>query len=85
MFEADRGNKIQTIAMTVSCDAIDPATGKPEHTKLLAVAADRSTYEEFDLANVVPLATLQPLNAFVSKNPYGRLAIDDSRGVRGGK
>jgi restriction system protein len=83
VFEADRAGKIQTISMTVGCNAIDPATGRPEHTNLLAVATDRATYKDIDLANVVPLATLQHLKAVVSKNPFGRVAIDDSRGVRG--
>ncbi len=85
VFEADRAKLIQTISMSVGCTAIDPATGKPAHTKLLMVAADRGTYETFDLTNVVPTATLDHLGAVVSKNPFGRAAIDDSRGVRGSK
>jgi restriction system protein len=48
------------------------------------VAADRSTFESFDLHNVVPSATLGHMHALVSKNPYGRVAVDASRGVRGG-
>lgn len=85
VFEADRAKLIQTISMSVGCTAIDPATGNPEYTKLLMVAADRATYETFDLTNVVPAATLEHLGAVVSKNPFGRVAIDDSRGVRGSK
>jgi restriction system protein len=85
VFEADRAKLIQTISMSVGFTAIDPATGNPEDTKLLMVAADRGTYETFDLTNVVPTATLEHLGAVVSKNPFGRVAIDDSRGVRGSK
>ena len=85
VFEADRAKLIQTISLSVGCTALDPATGNPEYSKLLMVAADRDTYGTFDLTNVVPTATLGHLGAVVSKNPFGRVAIDDSRGVRGSK
>ena len=50
---------------------------------LIAVASDRETFEHIDLSNIVPLATLDHLKASVSKNPFGLVAIDLSRGVRG--
>ena len=49
----------------------------------VAVASDRATFEAFDLSNVVPAATLTHLKAAVSKNPFGLVAIDLSKGVRG--
>jgi restriction system protein len=84
VFEADRGGHIDTIALSVGTEDIDPATGQMVRTPLIAVAADRASFTSFDLSNVVPLATLQHLNAVVSKNPHGLVAIDESRGVRGG-
>lgn len=83
VFEADRVGRIQTISLTVVTRAIDPGTGQLVETPLIAVATDRSTVESIDLANVVPTATLAHLNAVVSKNPFGLVAIDMSKGVRG--
>ncbi|MCU1452493.1 MAG: hypothetical protein JWN46_639 [Acidimicrobiales bacterium] len=83
IFEADRTGTIGTISLTVGADSIDPATGQNKHTPLVAVAVDRDTFLSFDLALVVPQATLAHLGALVSKNPYGLVAIDTSQGVRG--
>ena len=83
VFEADRVGRIQTISLTVGTEALDIATGQMTETPLIAVATDRPTFEAIDLANVVPLATLQHLNALVSKNPFGLVGVDLSKGVRG--
>ena len=83
VFEADRDQRIQTIALSVGVDGVDSATGQPKHIALVAVASDRSSFTTFDLANVVPLATLQHLKALVSKNPFELVEIDTSKGVRG--
>lgn len=83
IFEADRRQCIDTISLTVSTTNIDIATGLPVTTPLVAVATDRATFEPIDLSLVVPAATLEHLGALVSKNPYGLVAIDTSKGVRG--
>jgi restriction system protein len=83
VFEADREARIQTIALSVVSNNVDPATGRQTVTPLVAVAADRETFASFDLSNVLPLATLQHMNALVSKNPFQLVPIDTSRGVRG--
>jgi len=83
IFESDRAGRIQTISLTVACDAIDAATGLMKRTPFVAVAAERAAFITFDLANVVPLATLQHLGALVSKNPFDMVGIDTSKGVRG--
>jgi restriction system protein len=75
--------RIQTISLTVATEALDVATGQMTETPFIAVATDRPTFEAIDLANVVPLATLQHLNALVSKNPHGLVGVDLSKGVRG--
>jgi restriction system protein len=49
----------------------------------VAVGVERAAFMSFDLANIVPLATLQHLGASVSKNPFDLVGIDDSQGVRG--
>ena len=82
VFEADRAGQIQTIALTVSTEATDPATGREKRTELVAVGADRESFLSFDLHNVVPDATLKHLGASLSKNPYELVAIDGTRGVR---
>jgi restriction system protein len=84
IFKTDRYGHIQTIALTVDTEDLDPATGVTKRVPLVAVATSREGFSEIELANVVPLATLQHLKAQVSKNPAGLVAIDESRGVRGG-
>jgi restriction system protein len=83
VFEADRAGWIQSVSLTVATDTLDVATGQPKRVPLVAAAADRQTFGAFDLANVVPAATLQHLGAQVSKNPYDLIGIDSSKGVRG--
>jgi restriction system protein len=82
VFEADRGGKIQSIALNVGTSALSPATGLRESVPLVIVAADRETFSRFDLSNVVPLSTLEHLGAAVSKSPFDLMPADTSRGVR---
>ena len=82
VFEADRAGKIHSIALTVGVDRVAPATGLPETVPLVLVAADRETFTGFDLANVVPMATLGHLGAALSKSPFDLSPADTSRGVR---
>ena len=81
VFEADRAGWVQTMSVTVGTETTDPATGLATKVPFVTVAADR-TFADFDLANVVPLATLEHLGAQVSKNPYGLVPVDLSKGVR---
>jgi restriction system protein len=83
VFQADRGSQIQTVALSVETEALDAATGLMKRTVLVAVAADRTSFSTFDLSRVVPLATLQHLNAVVSKSPFDLIAADATHGVRG--
>ena len=83
IFESDRDGHIQTITLTVGADGVDAATGIEKHVALVAVASDRASFTTFDLAKVVPLATLQHLKALVSKNPFELVAIDNTKGIRG--
>lgn len=83
VFEADRTGCIQTISLTVSTDSIDPATGQIVTTPFVAFATDRERFEAIDLSLIVPKATLEHLGALVSKDPFGMVAIDTSKGVRG--
>jgi restriction system protein len=83
IFEADRAGRIQTISVTIATEALDVATGRTIEVPLVAVASDRATFEQLDLSNVVPAATLAHLKASVSKNPWGLVPINQSKGVRG--
>jgi restriction system protein len=49
---------------------------------LVVVAADRETFNKFDLSNVVPKATLEHLGAALSKSPFDLTPADTSLGVR---
>lgn len=82
VFEADRAGKIHSIALTVGVDRVAPATGLPETVPLVVVAANRETFSAFDLANVVPDATLSHLGAAMSKSPYDCTPAAAGRGVR---
>lgn len=83
IFEADRAGRIMTIALSLGTDSIDKGTGLPITTPLASVAADRASFIEFDLANVIPAATLEHLNGVVSKNPFGLVPIATGPSIRG--
>ncbi|MGJ6981489.1 hypothetical protein ACSDQ9_13325 [Aestuariimicrobium soli] len=82
IFEADRAEKIQSIAMEVVVKRISPATGLGEDVPLVRVAVDRSEFATFDLGKVDPAATLQHLGGEVSKNPHGLVPVNMAPGVR---
>ncbi|TWE16887.1 restriction system protein [Kitasatospora atroaurantiaca] len=82
VFEADRAGKIHSIALTVNVNTVDPATGRPITVPLVVVAADRETFNSFDLSKVVPQATLQHLGAAMSKSPFDLVPADTGRGIR---
>lgn len=81
VFEADRRGLIKTISLQVGTEAIIPATGRESYILFVAVGADRDSFLELNLSNVVPAATLNHLGAVVSKNPYDLVAVDPS-GIR---
>src|ERR1035441_3385888 len=82
IFEADRGGKIHSIALTLGTEAVSPATGLSDAIPLVIVAADRETFSRFDLSNVIPRATLDHLGAAVSRSPFDLTPADPSHGVR---
>ena len=82
VFEADRNAKIRTVALSVVTRAIDPATGLEHLVPLVIAAADRDAFAQFDLANVVPHATLTHLGAALSKSPFDLIPANTTRGVR---
>jgi len=81
IYEADRRGLIKTISLEVGTETTSPATGKPTYVPFVAVAAARDAFLEFDLSSVVPVATLDHLNAALSKNPY-ELVAADTAGIR---
>lgn len=82
VYEADRRGVIQTMSLTIDAESLDPAVGQMKATPLAAVAVDRAQFEPIKLTKVVPQATLEHLGALLSKNPFGLVAIDTSKGVR---
>jgi restriction system protein len=81
IFEADRRELIQSIALEVGTQTINPATGNETYIPFAAVGASREAFSELDLSAVVPAATLEHLGASVSKNPLGLTPANVS-GVR---
>jgi restriction system protein len=82
VWEADRGGKVASISLVGSVDHVDPATGKDTMTPLVAVAVDRTTFEDIDLRRVAPAETMRHLGAVVSKNPHALTPIKLAPGVR---
>ena len=83
VWESDRLGHVNTISLTAGVEHIDPATGRPTTTPLVAVAADRAEFESIDLAHVTPAETLKHLKAVVSKNSHALAGIKLTSGVRG--
>lgn len=81
IFEADRRALIQSIALEVGTETINPATGNETYIPFGAVGASREAFSAIDLSAVVPAATLEHLGASVSKNPLGLTPANVS-GVR---
>ena len=82
VWEADRGGKVASISLVGSVDHVNPATGKDTMTPLVAVAVDRTTFEDIDLRRVAPAETMRHLGAVVSKNPHALTPIKLAAGVR---
>lgn len=81
VWEADRGETIDTISLIGSVTHVDPATGTDVSTRLIAVAVDRRTFSEIDLRRVTPAETLRHLGAVVSKNSHALAPVKLSPGV----
>jgi len=81
VFEADRRGLVKTIALEVGTETSDPATGQQTFLLFVAVGAERTSFLELNLSNVVPSATLAHLGAATSKNPYELVTVDPT-GVR---
>lgn len=71
VFSADRRGLIGSISLEVGSEALNPATGNAEYVPFVAVAAERTVFEEINLEAVIPQATLEHLGASISKNPHG--------------
>lgn len=81
VFESDRRGHIKTISLEVGTNTIDPATGQPTYVPFVIAAAERESFNAFDLSAVVPGLTLGRLGAAVSKNPYSLVSAERT-GVR---
>lgn len=81
VFESDRRGLINTITLEVGTETSDPATGRETFLSFVAVGAERDSFLELNLSNVVPSATLAHLGAATSKNPYELVTVDP-KGVR---
>ena len=81
VFESDRRAHIKTISLEVGTNTIDPATGQPTYVPFVIAAAERESFNAFDLSAVVPALTLVRLGAAVSKNPYSLVSAERA-GVR---
>ena len=69
LFEADRGDHLETIVFNGYVSTINRATGQPIKPHLVTVRASKEAFTRLDLAQVEPLACLKGLNASVSRSP----------------
>ncbi|HBU42346.1 MULTISPECIES: hypothetical protein [unclassified Microbacterium] len=81
VFEADRRGIIRNISLEVGTGTTSPATGQPTYVPFVVATVSRDRFAELDLASVVPAATLDHLEAVVSKNPAGLVPVATT-GVR---
>jgi restriction system protein len=81
VFEADRRGLIQAISLELGTETISPATGRETYVPFVVASVLRAPFMELDLSAVVPSATLEHLNAIVSKNPFSLTPISTT-GVR---
>lgn len=79
---SERWGVVQTISLVVGVDTTNPATGLPDRAEFVAVAVRREVFESFNLASVVPEASLRHLGAQVSSDPFSLVGIDMTSGVR---
>jgi restriction system protein len=82
VFESDREGRIHTVSLTVQTETASPATGLVEAFPLVAAAADRQEFSQYDLHNVDPVQTLAHMRSQVSKNAFGLKPISTARGIR---
>lgn len=75
VFEADRGDRLETIVLNCYVDTVDAATGLPARPHLVTVRASKDSFSKLDLANVEPIACLNGLNAAVSRRPHELLPV----------
>lgn len=76
VLEADRGGAIRTVVFNGYVDSIDPATGRPVHPCLVALATSRQRFLEVDLARIDTVACLAHLEARVTKDPTKLQAVE---------
>jgi restriction system protein len=81
VFEADRRGLIHTVALQVGTESNDPSTGEFGFIPLVVAAAERNSFLELKLANVVPSMALAKIGASISKNPFA-LAQATTTGIR---
>jgi restriction system protein len=74
-FAGDSGDLVDTVVFNGHVTTRDPATGKPIHPCLVSVSANRTAFDELELAHLDPVACLRHLNAVVSTNPYDLVAV----------
>jgi restriction system protein len=75
LFEADRGNRLETIVLNCYVDTVDAATGQPAKPHLVTVRASKDAFARLDLRQVEPIACLNGLNASISRRPHELLPV----------
>lgn len=75
VFHADHAGAVDSAAINLMVNTIDPATGRAVRPCLLTVRAAKDAFAEIDLAKVEPLACLRGLGAQVSPSPHELRAV----------
>lgn len=81
IFEADRNNVINVVAISVSVKHISQATGNLARTRILEAATDRNTFDALNLKSVVPRAAFEALGGALSKNIFGLVELPMGKSV----
>jgi restriction system protein len=75
IYRADIEGHVETVAMNVHVESIDPGTGKQIRPCLVTVRTTRDEFLALNLAQVTPLACLKQLKAQVSRQPDELVAV----------
>jgi len=69
LFEADRGELVETIVLNGHVNTINAATGKAERPCLVTIRTARDMFLDRDFARIDPVACLLDLSASLSRSP----------------
>lgn len=76
ILESDRAGHVMSVVLNAHVAATDPATGRSVRPCLVALGTTRSRFMALDLRRIDPIACLGHLEARISRDPAGLVAVE---------